>query len=212
MTQMENVSPKEVGMALFGPYLLGVEMASVLLLAGLVGAYHLAYHLGRRREERGRREIRPMNGIPVEHGLIVAASSLRWVSTGVLIRRDILFILLSLEIMLNAAGLAFIAAGSRWAPARRAGDVHLYPGRGGSGGVRRSGPGSLDLFLAQDARRGLRQQDERLRCLSLLWLIPAPSLCRVHHPGTCGFPPAAARSRLPSAPASVGLSAVAGRS
>ena len=35
------VDPKEVGMALFGPYLLGVELSSLLLLAGLVGAYHL---------------------------------------------------------------------------------------------------------------------------------------------------------------------------
>jgi NADH-quinone oxidoreductase subunit J len=26
---------------LFGPYMLGVELASVLLLAGLIGAYHL---------------------------------------------------------------------------------------------------------------------------------------------------------------------------
>jgi NADH-quinone oxidoreductase subunit J len=32
---------KEVGAALFGPYLLGVELASILLLAGLLGAYHL---------------------------------------------------------------------------------------------------------------------------------------------------------------------------
>lgn len=35
------VEPKQVGIALFGPYLLGVELASLLLLAGLVGAYHL---------------------------------------------------------------------------------------------------------------------------------------------------------------------------
>ncbi len=35
------VEPKQVGMALFGPYLLGAELASLLLLAGLVGAYHL---------------------------------------------------------------------------------------------------------------------------------------------------------------------------
>ncbi len=33
---------------------------------------------------------------------------------GVLVRRDIIFILLSIEIMLNASGLAFVAAGSRW--------------------------------------------------------------------------------------------------
>ena len=40
------VGPREVGIALFGPYLLGAEMASMILLAGLVGAYHL----GRRQE------------------------------------------------------------------------------------------------------------------------------------------------------------------
>jgi NADH-quinone oxidoreductase subunit J len=50
LSLIETVTPKEVGVALFGPYLLGVEMASVLLLAGLVGAYHLGYHLERRRE------------------------------------------------------------------------------------------------------------------------------------------------------------------
>ena len=36
-----EVTPKEVGIALFGPYVLGVEMASMLLLAGLVGAFHI---------------------------------------------------------------------------------------------------------------------------------------------------------------------------
>jgi NADH-quinone oxidoreductase subunit J len=35
------VDSKHLGMALFGPYLLAVELASMLLLAGLVGAYHL---------------------------------------------------------------------------------------------------------------------------------------------------------------------------
>ena len=36
--------PKEVGIALFGPYMIGVELASMLLLAGLVGSYHLGFH------------------------------------------------------------------------------------------------------------------------------------------------------------------------
>ncbi len=36
-----EVSPREIGIALFGPYVIGVELASMLLLAGLVGAYHL---------------------------------------------------------------------------------------------------------------------------------------------------------------------------
>ena len=35
------VGPEEVAMSLFGPYLIGVELASFLLLAGLVGAAHL---------------------------------------------------------------------------------------------------------------------------------------------------------------------------
>ncbi|MCL4473309.1 MAG: NADH-quinone oxidoreductase subunit J [Actinobacteria bacterium] len=35
------VGAREVGISLFGPYLLGVELASFLLLAGLVGAFHL---------------------------------------------------------------------------------------------------------------------------------------------------------------------------
>ncbi len=42
------VEPKQVGIALLGPYVLGVELASMLLLAGLVGAYHLG-----RREKSG---------------------------------------------------------------------------------------------------------------------------------------------------------------
>jgi NADH-quinone oxidoreductase subunit J len=40
-----EVGPKQVGMSLFGPYILGSEIAAFLLLAGLVGAFHL----GRRR-------------------------------------------------------------------------------------------------------------------------------------------------------------------
>ena len=55
-----------------------------------------------------------MSAIPLEHGLIVAAVLFALGVTGVLIRRDVLFILLSLEIMLNAAGLAFVVAGARW--------------------------------------------------------------------------------------------------
>lgn len=39
-----DVAPKQVGTALFGPYLLGVELASLLLLAALVGAFHLGRH------------------------------------------------------------------------------------------------------------------------------------------------------------------------
>jgi NADH-quinone oxidoreductase subunit J len=37
------LGPKEVAIALFGPYVIGVELSSMLLLAGLVGAYHLGF-------------------------------------------------------------------------------------------------------------------------------------------------------------------------
>ncbi len=46
-TTASVIGPRDVGIALFGPYLLGVEIASFLLLAGLVGAYHL----GRRDQD-----------------------------------------------------------------------------------------------------------------------------------------------------------------
>ena len=36
---------------------------------------------------------------------------------GLLVRRNVVFILMSIEIMLNAAGLAFVTAGARWAQA-----------------------------------------------------------------------------------------------
>ncbi len=36
------ISVKDLSLVLFGPYLLAVELASMLLLAGLVGAYHIA--------------------------------------------------------------------------------------------------------------------------------------------------------------------------
>jgi len=38
---LETIDAKAVGIALYGPYLLAVELASMLLLAGLVAAYHL---------------------------------------------------------------------------------------------------------------------------------------------------------------------------
>jgi NADH-quinone oxidoreductase subunit J len=49
------VEPKQVGIALFGPYLLGVDLASLLLLAGLVGAYHLGRRESPREAAFGRR-------------------------------------------------------------------------------------------------------------------------------------------------------------
>jgi NADH-quinone oxidoreductase subunit J len=36
-----SISPRQVGTSLFGTYILGVELSAILLMAGIVGAYHL---------------------------------------------------------------------------------------------------------------------------------------------------------------------------
>jgi NADH-quinone oxidoreductase subunit K len=58
-----------------------------------------------------------MSSLPLEHGLFLAAILFSIGLIGVLVRRNLIFILMSIEIMLNAAGLAFIVAGSRWGQA-----------------------------------------------------------------------------------------------
>ena len=55
-----------------------------------------------------------MKNLPVEAGLILAGILFILGLISVLIRRNIIFMLISVEIMLNAAGLAFIVAGARW--------------------------------------------------------------------------------------------------
>lgn len=55
-----------------------------------------------------------IQNIPLEHGLILAAVLFALGLVGVLARRNIVFMLMSVEIMLNAVGLAFVVAGARW--------------------------------------------------------------------------------------------------
>ena len=46
------LAPKQVGIALYGPYLIGVELASMLLLGALVGACHLGRPVSEKAEAR----------------------------------------------------------------------------------------------------------------------------------------------------------------
>ncbi|MCL5671069.1 MAG: NADH-quinone oxidoreductase subunit NuoK [Acidobacteria bacterium] len=55
-----------------------------------------------------------MASVPMHQGLLLAGILFALGLTGLLVRRNVVFILMSLEIMLNAAGLAFVVAGSRW--------------------------------------------------------------------------------------------------
>ena len=55
-----------------------------------------------------------MASVPYEYGLLLAGVLFVLGTIGLLARRNLLFILLCVEVMLNAAGLAFIVAGARW--------------------------------------------------------------------------------------------------
>jgi NADH-quinone oxidoreductase subunit K len=55
-----------------------------------------------------------ITSLPAEHGLILSAILFLLGLAGIMIRRNVLFILMSLEVMLNASGLAFVVAGARW--------------------------------------------------------------------------------------------------
>jgi NADH-quinone oxidoreductase subunit K len=55
--------------------------------------------------------------IPMEQALLLAAILFCIGLAGLLVRRNIIFMLMSVEMMLNAAGLAFIIAGAKWGQA-----------------------------------------------------------------------------------------------
>jgi NADH-quinone oxidoreductase subunit K len=58
-----------------------------------------------------------MTTVPMESGLLLAGVLFALGLTGLLVRRNLIFMLMSIEVMLNAAGLAFVVAGSRWGQA-----------------------------------------------------------------------------------------------
>ncbi len=55
-----------------------------------------------------------MTTIPLDHGLGLAALLFALGTMGLLVRRNLAVVLMSIEVMLNAAGLAFVAAGARF--------------------------------------------------------------------------------------------------
>ena len=56
-----------------------------------------------------------MSATSLQFTLMLAGSLFPLGLLVVLVRRKLLFVLMSIEIMINAAALAFVAAGSRWA-------------------------------------------------------------------------------------------------
>ena len=55
-----------------------------------------------------------MTQIPMRDGLLLAGILFSLGLTSLLVRRNLIFVLMSLEVMLNAAGLAFVVAGAQW--------------------------------------------------------------------------------------------------
>lgn len=55
-----------------------------------------------------------MTDIPLQMGLGLAGILFLLGLIGVLTRRNVLFVLMSIEIMVNAAGLAFVIGAARW--------------------------------------------------------------------------------------------------
>lgn len=51
----------------------------------------------------------------IRDGFVLAGILFTLGLVGVLVRRNLIFMLMSIEVMLNAAGLAFVVAGARWA-------------------------------------------------------------------------------------------------
>ena len=100
--------------------------------------------------------------VPVFHVLMLAGILFLLGLAGVLVRRNIMFLLMSLEVMMNAAGLAFIAAGAVWG--QPDGQIMfmfiLALCRGGSGrGPRHR---AADLAALRHPRHRRRQRLQRL--------------------------------------------------
>ena len=55
-----------------------------------------------------------MTEVAMRNGLLLAGILFSLGLTSLLVRRNLIFVLMSLEVMLNAAGLAFVVAGARW--------------------------------------------------------------------------------------------------
>jgi len=55
-----------------------------------------------------------MNAISLEHALVLSGILFCLGLAGIIVRRDILFVLMSLEVMMNSAALAFVIVGSKY--------------------------------------------------------------------------------------------------
>ena len=93
---------RDIGQALFTDYAFAFEVTSILILVAMVGAVVLA-----KRETWRDMPDGPLNHLPRCSRPCCSAIG----TAGVFLRRNLITILLSIEIMLNAVNLAFVAFG-----------------------------------------------------------------------------------------------------
>ena len=163
-TPRRSSSVRELGRVLFTRHMFAFEATSVLILVAMVGAVVLA-----------RREGDAV--IPLSHYLIVSALLFAIGTAGVFLRTNLITILLSIEIMLNAVNLTFVAFG-RFAGDRRRADHHVLRDDRGRGRSRRR-PGARHRAVppprvAQPRRLHLAQV-VTLRVLALIPLLAVRS-------------------------------------
>ena len=94
-----------IGRSIFTDYAFPFEATSVLILVAMVGAVILA------RRGQGRSSA----VITLNHYLALSAMLFAIGTAGVFLRRNVITLLLSIEIMLNAVNLTFVAAGRQFA-------------------------------------------------------------------------------------------------
>ena len=114
---------KAVGTDLFGPGLFPFEAISILLLVAVVGAIAIARPLHEdepttTRASADGREVAAMSDILFNvgygHFLVLAAVLFLIGVGGVLVRRNALIILMSVELMLNAANMTLLTFSRMW--------------------------------------------------------------------------------------------------
>lgn len=113
------ISAKAVGITLFGPYVLAVELASMLLLAGLVVAFHVGREeragevLSNRKDDSAKRKRRsthdPLTTWTDPRGNLIRS----WLNRSGYPSQSAVYADWS-GIMINASALAFVVAGSYW--------------------------------------------------------------------------------------------------
>src|SRR5665648_49999 len=84
------VLPKQVGISLFSTYLLAVEIAAILLMAGVIGAYHLGSQK-KKVTHRFLEKNKNMLTVPIETQILFAGILFLLGLIGLLVRRNMIF-------------------------------------------------------------------------------------------------------------------------